>query len=135
WLDINYKKPLENQDKETIKLQASQFLCGITTKNGGRYSRTSLKNTLSAINWHLQNVKPDKHKKEAIAKILNKLINTTPSNKMVQDLSINTILSNEIAQDSIEQINSESNNNKESQSIRSEDDELSNVDLNNSVQV
>ncbi|CAG8854881.1 11633_t:CDS:2, partial [Gigaspora margarita] len=66
----------------------------------------------------------DKHKKETIAKILNKLINTTPSNKMAQDLSINTILSNKIAQDSIEQINSKSNNNKELQSIRSEDDEL-----------
>ncbi|CAG8473187.1 3770_t:CDS:2 [Gigaspora margarita] len=56
--DVNYKEPLENQDKETIELQVSQFLCGVTTKNGGRYSRTSLKNALSAINRHLQNVKP-----------------------------------------------------------------------------
>ncbi|CAG8806329.1 21482_t:CDS:2, partial [Gigaspora rosea] len=56
--NVNYKEPLENQDKKTIKLQVSQFLCGITTKNGGRYPRISLKNTLSAINRHLQNVKP-----------------------------------------------------------------------------
>ncbi|CAG8762895.1 20787_t:CDS:2 [Gigaspora margarita] len=40
-----------------------------------------------------------------------------------------------MAQDSIEQINSKSNDNEESQSIRSEDDELSNENLNNSVQV
>ncbi|CAG8850907.1 29402_t:CDS:1, partial [Gigaspora margarita] len=55
--DVNYKELLENQDKETIELQVSQFLCGITTKNGKHYSRTSLKNALSAINRHLQNVK------------------------------------------------------------------------------
>ncbi|CAG8658414.1 4839_t:CDS:2 [Gigaspora margarita] len=291
--DVNYKEPLENQDKETIKSQVSQFLCSVTTKNGGRYSRTSLKNALSAINWHLQNVKPglgeskstdgltteeiqhilnhehvnlhvsqivdtpdgiifrktqqkndqggiegnqsdliipfpsdpegisgpnsdlkkylsfrskdkalgnhticslfkticiecginvesrnisnysgrrtsiielfnigvpentshaisrhrssggyyayakptDKHKREALANILNKLINTTPSNEMAQDLTINTIMSNETVQGSIEQINPESNDNEESQSIRSEYDELSDADLNNSVQV
>ncbi|CAG8657562.1 12547_t:CDS:2 [Gigaspora margarita] len=295
--DVNYKEPLENQDKKTIELQVSQFLCGVTTKNSGRYSRTLLKNALSAINWHLQNVKPgwrynlhnkddfpdlyaqfdgllkDMKKKdlisilgaargsehvylhvlqivdmpddiifrktqqkndqagiegnqsdliipflsdpegilepnsdlrnpnskwyldkvlgdrticslfktiyiecginvesrnisnhsgrrtsiielfnigvpentghaisghkssEALGNILNKLINTTPSNEMAQDLTINTILSNEMAQDSIEQINPESNDNKKSQSIRSEDDELSDADLNNSSQV
>ncbi|CAG8842540.1 27425_t:CDS:2, partial [Racocetra persica] len=36
----------------------SQFLCGLTTKQDQFYSRTSLKNALSAINRHLQNVKP-----------------------------------------------------------------------------
>ncbi|CAG8817099.1 41129_t:CDS:2, partial [Gigaspora margarita] len=241
WSDVNYKEPLENQDKETINFN-------------GHYSRTSLKNALSAINRYLQNVKPvffwisilgavrdsehmnlhilqivdtpdsiifrktqqknnqgnkwyldkalgdhtihslfkticieyginvesrnisnhsgrrtsiielfnirvpentghaisrykssggyyayakptNKHKREALANILNKLINTIPSNETAQDLTINTILSNEMAQDSIEQINPESNNNKESQSIRFEDDELSDADLNNSSQV
>ncbi|RIB28271.1 hypothetical protein C2G38_2028681 [Gigaspora rosea] len=74
----------------------------------------------------------DKHKREALANILNKLINTAPSNETVQDLIINTALSNEMVQDSIEHINYD---NEESQSIRSEDNELSDMDLNNSVQV
>ncbi|CAG8660682.1 394_t:CDS:2, partial [Racocetra persica] len=56
--DVNYNELLKNQDKETIELQVSQFLCGITTKQDQPYSRTSLKNALSAINRHLQNVKP-----------------------------------------------------------------------------
>ncbi|CAG8815532.1 17512_t:CDS:2, partial [Gigaspora margarita] len=57
-LDVNYKEPLENLTKDMIELQVSQFLCGVTTKHGKPYSRTLLKNALSAINWHLQNVKP-----------------------------------------------------------------------------
>ncbi|CAG8691445.1 20020_t:CDS:10 [Gigaspora margarita] len=99
-------------------------------------------NTSRAISRHKSSggyyayAKPtDKHKREALANILNKLINTTPSNEMAQDFTINTILFNETAQDSIEQINPESNDNKESQSIRSEDDELNDADLNNSSQV
>ncbi|CAG8618554.1 16516_t:CDS:2, partial [Racocetra fulgida] len=58
-LDVNYNEPLENQSKEMIELQVSQFLCGVTTKKGKPYSRASLKNALSAINRHLQNIKPD----------------------------------------------------------------------------
>ncbi|RIB09623.1 hypothetical protein C2G38_2208375 [Gigaspora rosea] len=30
--DVNYNEPLESQDKETIELQVSQFLCDVTTK-------------------------------------------------------------------------------------------------------
>ncbi|CAG8720535.1 2575_t:CDS:2, partial [Racocetra fulgida] len=260
--DVNYKEPLENQDKETIELQVSQFLCGVTTKSGGRYSRTSLKNALSAINRHLQNIKPDfpnlyaqfdgllkdmkkkglgefkstdrltteeiqhilihevldpntllgllkrvffwisilgaargsgieenqfnlvipflsdsedisgpnadlrnimelfnigvsentgcaisrhkfsggyyayakptdSHKREALANILNKLINITET---TQNSIINTTLLNKLVQDSLEYNNPEPDDNEELRSIRSDDDELSDVDLNNSAQ-
>ncbi|CAG8603450.1 15724_t:CDS:2, partial [Racocetra fulgida] len=57
-LDVNYNEPLESLNKEIIELQVSQFLCGVTPKKGGSYSRTSLKNALSAISRHLQDVKP-----------------------------------------------------------------------------
>ena len=36
--DVNYNEPLESQDKKMIELQVSQFLCGITTKQGQSYS-------------------------------------------------------------------------------------------------
>ncbi|CAG8698037.1 33837_t:CDS:2, partial [Gigaspora margarita] len=222
--DINYKEPLENQDKETIELQVSQFLLlylekpskkddqggiegnqsdliipfpsnpeGISGPNSDLRKYLSFQSkgfkcldfylavccNQNALNvelmlsqeilviilveeqalwndlileylkipvmqsadinllvYYYAYAKPtNKYKRKALANILYKLINTTPSNEMAQDLTINTILSNEIAQDSIEQINPESNNNEESQSIRSEDDELSDADLNNLVQV
>ncbi|CAG8821260.1 5989_t:CDS:1, partial [Dentiscutata erythropus] len=60
-LDVKYNKLLKNQNKEIIKLHVAQFLCGVTTKKGKPYSRASLKNALSAINRHLQNIKPDWH--------------------------------------------------------------------------
>ena len=56
--DICYDYPLESQDKDTIELQVTQFLCGVTTIKGDHYSRTSLKNALSAISRHLQDAKP-----------------------------------------------------------------------------
>ncbi|CAG8720255.1 36216_t:CDS:2, partial [Racocetra persica] len=56
--DINYNEPLESQDKKMIELQVSQFLCGVTTKQDQFYLQTSLKNALSAINRHFQNIKP-----------------------------------------------------------------------------
>ncbi|GBC07371.1 hypothetical protein RclHR1_07410007 [Rhizophagus clarus] len=56
--DVNYNYLLESQDKDTIELQVTQFLCGVTSKNGEYYSRTSLKNALSAISRYLQDVKP-----------------------------------------------------------------------------
>ncbi|CAG8623387.1 22024_t:CDS:2, partial [Gigaspora rosea] len=99
-------------------------------------------NTGCAISGHKSSgryyayTKPtDKHKREALANILNKIINTELSNETAQDLIINTAIFNKTAQDSVEHINSEFNNNEELQSIRSEDDELSDVDLNNSVQM
>ncbi|CAB5216556.1 unnamed protein product [Rhizophagus irregularis] len=58
-VDVNYNYPLESQDKDTIELQVTQFLCGITSQNGDYYSRTSLKNALSAISRYLQDVKPN----------------------------------------------------------------------------
>ncbi|CAG8844851.1 38146_t:CDS:2, partial [Gigaspora margarita] len=58
---INYNELLENQTKNIIELQISQFLCGITTKNSKPYSWKLLKNALSAINQHLQNIKPGWH--------------------------------------------------------------------------
>lgn len=55
-------------------------------------------NTGRAISGHKSSggyytyAKPmDKHKREALANILNKLINTTPSNETAQDLTINTM--------------------------------------------
>ncbi|GBC08852.1 hypothetical protein RclHR1_08430001 [Rhizophagus clarus] len=56
--DVNYNYLLESQDKDTIELQVTQFLCGVTSKNGEYYSRTSLKNALSAISRYLQDIKP-----------------------------------------------------------------------------
>ena len=56
--DVNYNYPLESQDKDTIELQVTQFLCGVTSQKGVCYSRTSLKNALSAISRYLQDVKP-----------------------------------------------------------------------------
>ncbi|CAB4468192.1 unnamed protein product [Rhizophagus irregularis] len=56
-VDVNYNYPLESQDKYTIELQVTQFLCGVTSQNGDYYSRTSLKNALSAISGYLQDVK------------------------------------------------------------------------------
>ncbi|PKK64397.1 hypothetical protein RhiirC2_716310 [Rhizophagus irregularis] len=58
-VDVNYNYPLESQDKDTIELQVTQFLCGVTSQNGDYYSRTSLKNALSAISRYLQDVKPN----------------------------------------------------------------------------
>jgi hypothetical protein len=55
--DVNYNYPLESQDKDTIELQVIQFLCGVTSQNGDYYSRSTLKNALSAISRYLQNVK------------------------------------------------------------------------------
>ncbi|CAB4446648.1 unnamed protein product [Rhizophagus irregularis] len=37
-VDVNYNYPLENQDKDTIELQVTQFLCGVTSQNGDYYS-------------------------------------------------------------------------------------------------
>ena len=34
--DVNYNYPLESQDKDTIELQVTQFLCGVTSKNGDK---------------------------------------------------------------------------------------------------
>ncbi len=56
--DVHYDYALESQDKDVIELQVTQFLCGVTPKKGGYYSRTSLKNALSAISRHLQDIKP-----------------------------------------------------------------------------
>jgi len=56
--DVNYNYPLESQDKDTIELQVTQFLCGVTSIKGDYYSRTSLKNALSAISRYLQDIKP-----------------------------------------------------------------------------
>ncbi|CAB4431553.1 unnamed protein product [Rhizophagus irregularis] len=49
---------MESQDKDIIELEVTQFLCDVIPKKSGYYSRTSLKNALSAISRHLQNVKP-----------------------------------------------------------------------------
>ncbi|CAG8572935.1 4125_t:CDS:1, partial [Dentiscutata heterogama] len=60
----------------------------------------------------------DKHKREALANVLNKLITATPSNKMMQNST-----------------NSEPDDNEDSPNTISKDDEhLSNMDLNNSTQ-
>ncbi|PKC12459.1 hypothetical protein RhiirA5_373065 [Rhizophagus irregularis] len=56
--DVHYNYSLESQDKDIIELEVTQFLCGVTPKRSGYYSRASLKNALSAISRHLQNVKP-----------------------------------------------------------------------------
>ena len=56
--DVHYDYALESQDKDVIELQVTQFLCGVTPKKGGYYSCTSLKNALSAISRHLQDIKP-----------------------------------------------------------------------------
>ncbi|CAB4406170.1 unnamed protein product [Rhizophagus irregularis] len=56
--DVHYNYSLESQDKDIIELEVTQFLCGVIPKKSGYYSRASLKNALSAISRHLQNVKP-----------------------------------------------------------------------------
>ncbi|RIB00586.1 hypothetical protein C2G38_1151996 [Gigaspora rosea] len=85
-------------------------------------------NTGRAISGHKSSggyyayAKPtDEHKRQALANVLNKLILDTPSNETAQDL--------------IEDTNPEFNDNEDSPSAQSEDEEnLSDVDLNNSVQ-
>ena len=44
--DVNYNYPLESQDKDTIELQVTQFLCGVTSQKGDYYSTNFFKKCL-----------------------------------------------------------------------------------------
>ncbi|CAG8774542.1 10781_t:CDS:2, partial [Racocetra fulgida] len=76
WSDVNYNELLESFSKEIIKLQVFQFLCSVISQKGEHYSKTSLKNALSVISHHFQDIKPgSKHANLCLQQIVN-----TPNN-------------------------------------------------------
>ncbi|GES79937.1 zinc finger MYM-type protein 2-like [Rhizophagus clarus] len=93
--DVNYNYPLESQDKDTIELQVTQFLCGVTSKNGEYYSRTSLKNALSAISRYLQDVKPGWREINLIKDMKKKGIGETKSTDGLSTDEIRHIIQHE----------------------------------------